>query len=1197
MDPADVISLGAFDLLRPVARGGMARVWLGRHRQQGVPVAVKVLTGDSARQPDFVRRFQSEVRAVAALDHPGVVLVLDHGSIQPEASARHPELVDGAPWLAMEFVSGGTLAHLRPPLQWASVKTMALALLEALAHAHARGVIHRDLKPANVLLARKGDLRPGIRLTDFGIAWAGSPGIEELERVVGTPSYMAPEQIRGEWRDYGPWTDLYAFGCLMWWLTTGKAPFTNPDRDVTKVLQGHLHESPPEFSSPHPMPEGFSDWLERLLAKEWRHRFQFAADAAESLKALGEPEGVSGDDEVSLTPYGAADASMAPTITAILDDDWRQQVADSNLHPAPVTLPPHRPWVAPMPDDWRQRVPPQTPTQLMGAGLSLYGLRAVRLAGRTDERDRLWTELKRVAASGKARVVLVRGPSGTGKSFLAEWLGRRGHELGVLHTCKATFSRDKAPGEALRDMAIDYVRTQGLTRRAVRERALAFLRQGGGGDRDEVEVLTELMCPATPEDLATGDHAVRLTNPREYYMGTANAFYRVSRDRPLLAWFDDVQWGQHGIRLAMEVLRTQGGHPFPCLVLLTLRDEALEEGSDEERQLERLMELDGASEIRLGPLAPTAHRDLVRGLLRLDDDLAARVEERTRGNPLFAIQLVGSWVHDGTLEVGPDGFRLKPGARVRLPDDLHDMWSRQLAMVLAEYPEQTQRYLEVGACLGTEVKGDEWGRACDDPEGLFTGRFPTEDQLRARLIERLKVLHLAVGTPRRWAFVHGMLQESLLRTAEEAGRLKEHHVSCAAMLASQGQRPVTAERLGNHLVSAGDLELAVEPLLVGVEHRLATVGAGPARRLLATVVQVMADVDLPKTDPRWGRLWTVQAQVMAELGQVGDALAYAIRAGDAAREHGWSREELTALLAEARLLLRMGRSDDAEARFERLEALARSRGDAARRGAAWAGLARLAWRRSDPKRTVELQDLALTAFEEMRQRGPAQGADAWNIEYARILLQRGRSSQALGSPVQAATMFRQALEQFEALGSGVGSAECLDRLGTLAMEDVRFEEAVRLFTRALSRYEALGSERAVPCRMQLAQAMLQTSPAKAWPVAARLEPTLAHLSHDARVTASQGLRLLKAALEQQGEKYDKVLPEVVSGVSALSRAGDGAAATLLAWMAQLSGEAWRVHGNPDRAMIALRGASAIWRALGRPEKVSYIEGLLPAQGA
>ncbi|MEQ1569493.1 MAG: protein kinase, partial [Myxococcota bacterium] len=854
------MSIGAFDLLEPVARGGMAHVWRGVHREQGTPVAVKIVTAAPQHRSEFERRFADEIRAVAALDHPGVVMVLDHGRIPDEPI--HPKVSPGSSWLAMEWASGGTLASNRAPLPWPMLKSVLLALLDALAHAHAHGVVHRDLKPPNVLLATPHDLRPGLKLSDFGIAFASGGVADEGEVVVGTPSYMAPEQVRGDWRDLGPWTDLYAFGCLTWWLCTGAPPFSGQRPQQTMLA--HLSSELPPFTPRMPVPDGFGSWLHKLLEKRFSRRFQFAADAAWGLASLPAPPLGDGDSEVM-----ELDPAFQQTIThtdVSFGESWRLSIDE------PPT--PHEPNAAPRPPpiatSWRATVAKPPPVQLVGAGLSLYGLRAVQLAGREEERDQLWSDLLEVERTGRARVVLIHGPAGTGKSRLVEWLCRRAHELGAAHMSKATFGPEKAPGQALQEMAFDQWRTRGLEREDVERRVRAWLWRFGPIDEAEASVLTELLHPASRADLDRGIRPARLTTPREYYAGTVRSMARVASQRPLITWFDDVQYGYHGLGVALQVLRSQDDDPFPCLLVLTMRTEALDDSSDEARRVAKLLETPGVRVVHLGPLPPGSHRELVRRLLGLDDALAAQVEERTGGNPLFAVQLVGSWVQSGTLEVAERGFRLKAGARVELPDDLHAVWSAHLSRILADFPANSQEFLEVAACLGQEVRSEEWRRACDDPHGLFGDRYKGDEPLRASLVEHLLSARLIVGSRRRWSFVHGMLRESLERTARTAGRWRQHNEACAAMLGDRADDPRVTERLGRHLLEAGAVDQALEPLLRGVAHRLMTVGPQPAQALLATVEAGMVELRVPPSDERWGRLWELSARVYADIGTLDD---------------------------------------------------------------------------------------------------------------------------------------------------------------------------------------------------------------------------------------------------------------------------------------------------------------------------------------
>jgi hypothetical protein len=224
--------LGPYEVAERLGRGGMSEVYLGRHTRLNRPVAIKVLAAAIAGHADFRERFEREARAVAALSHPNIVQVYDFGD------------VDGLYYMVMEYIGGSDLAqHLaeRGPLPLAEVQPLAHDIAAALDYAHGRGVIHRDIKPSNVML-RNG----GAVLADFGIAKVLASGEAAATRagvLVGTPDYMAPEQIRGA-AELDARADIYAFGVLLFQLLTGRLPFVRSH--AGDVVQAHLHQAAPD---------------------------------------------------------------------------------------------------------------------------------------------------------------------------------------------------------------------------------------------------------------------------------------------------------------------------------------------------------------------------------------------------------------------------------------------------------------------------------------------------------------------------------------------------------------------------------------------------------------------------------------------------------------------------------------------------------------------------------------------------------------------------------------------------------------------------------------------------------------------------------------------------------------------------------------------------------------------------------------
>jgi serine/threonine-protein kinase len=314
---------GRYALAGLLGRGGMAEVHLARDLRLDRAVAVKVLRPDFAADATYRERFRREALSVAALNHPNVVAVHDTG----EGEFGGVRL----PYLVTEYVDGLTLAellHEEGPLTPQRALSLVAPLLDALAYAHAAGIVHRDIKPANVMVTRTGL----VKVMDFGIARSlGQPGgtLTQWAMVVGTPEYISPEQASGERVDAR--TDLYSVGCLSYELLTGRPPFTGENPVAVAFAQVRQEPGPPSGYAPA-VPAACDALVLRALAKDREARFQSAAEMRAALdgvlRELERPAAVAAPRP---TPRPTGRAAYTPTVVE------GAPVAPTRLAPAPGT--------------------------------------------------------------------------------------------------------------------------------------------------------------------------------------------------------------------------------------------------------------------------------------------------------------------------------------------------------------------------------------------------------------------------------------------------------------------------------------------------------------------------------------------------------------------------------------------------------------------------------------------------------------------------------------------------------------------------------------------------------------------------------------------------------------------------------------------------------------------------------------------
>jgi eukaryotic-like serine/threonine-protein kinase len=308
-------SLGPYTIVRRLGGGAMGEVFQARHRHMARDVAIKVLKAELSQDADVVNRFFTEARATAAVRHAGIVEIFDcdlHRS--------------GRAFIVMEYLVGEDLAHRLARAggfvgDLPTLRSIGRQLASALAAAHGVGIVHRDLKPENVFLVGQG--APTVKVVDFGIAKLlfadGDHSQTRTGNILGTPLYMSPEQARGA-KTIDHRADIYALGCVLFEMLTGRPPFMR--KGPAEVIVAHLHEPAPRASSLEAsVPSALDDLVASMMAKAPDDRPPTMTDVLARLAEPAASGAGSGRVLTKLLPGGSPSASSglpgaAPSLAA-----------------------------------------------------------------------------------------------------------------------------------------------------------------------------------------------------------------------------------------------------------------------------------------------------------------------------------------------------------------------------------------------------------------------------------------------------------------------------------------------------------------------------------------------------------------------------------------------------------------------------------------------------------------------------------------------------------------------------------------------------------------------------------------------------------------------------------------------------------------------------------------------------------------
>lgn len=1161
----------------------MGEVYLAEHGR-GQRAAVKLLTRERARDARYREGFRREIYALAQLDHPGIARIYDFGFVEEEGARG--AVVAGTPWFAMEYVEGLSARRAALTWEWPQLREFALALLDALGHAHARHVLHRDLKPSNVLVSAES--ASAVALVDFGIAELyrveRSGGQEEaVESTYGTPRYMSPEQIMGEQRRQGPWTDLYAVGCLLWGLICGQTPHRG--ETSKELFYAHLRGTIAPFQPSFAVPEGVEAWLMSLLEQRPSSRVRRAADARRALLGLESAELVMPEpreeavaidramrptrkeqswEELQITEGGALTTRQEATRLLDWAPEREQESADRGIAAVEAVVP----------ETWRRA---SGAVAASPVGLNLFGLRKLPFINRDAERDALWEVLVRAAAEDRPHGVFVSGAAGCGKSRLIDWLAERVHETGAATPVRVTHSR---PGTAADGMASALLRWFQCGGMRWSEALRRLVEEFGVLDIDSDARLIDaagLLQVAGSVDRPESTPGAGFGGALERNRTLVRIVEAMARRRPVLLWLDDVLRDPETLSFVRHLFGQEGGVAAPIVVVMTSRREEMASAAE---SVDALLSVCTAH-LEVEALAPHHHEELVRRMLPFEEGVVRRLVERTEGRPLFAVQIVRDWVERGLVEEveGGGSYRVE-GGEDALPGDLHRLWMRRLEQLVEGggrgVDESSLTALELAATLGRSVEWEEWRLACGQA-GLLASR-----ELVGRMVEAgLAVLR--EGREGGWELVHGLLVESLLRSAEEGGRLEGHHGHCAAALAQRydGANERAAQRRAEHLMGAGRPLEAVGPIREAADAAAARRDYERALVLLERQREVLDAAGVAKDHVWRAKNDISRCGVQFNRGRFEEARALVERArrwvetGHGEQARGIEADVLAMSSGFAKL---EGDLDGALELLGKAETICRELGDDLRLASCLRSRGFCLWQCSEYARSRRVFEYAQGLYESLGLRVSAIWCE-WNIAWCHY---------GEGDYGRTRVIAERLLREAKVYSSRSLEASGHNILGELARLEGDWNEAIRRYDEAATRWRQCGARAAVIASLNM---LLAAVGARRWElVEYQCQPVWDALEERGFASSCTQIVLIRVLLALARGDEDGYRDQMVALEQLLAeheyRKQD------LAWLAQQGASLAEELGRGARARELREMEARFWDDLGRADRAEEVRRAL-----
>ncbi|MDX9724236.1 MAG: protein kinase, partial [Myxococcota bacterium] len=802
-----------YQLRSLIGRGGMGAVYQSLDTKTQRLVALKLIRPEFSSDLKTRRRFNKEARAFAYLKHPNIVEVYDFGQDD-----------DGTLFLAIELVDGHSLrAWRRLALPLSSILSITDQLLAALAHAHARGVIHRDLKPENVLLYLPAEATvPTVKLVDFGLASLPSVArgaSQQTGTIIGTPSYMAPEQARPSKGVVGPGTDIYAVGVILYELLCDRLPYEG-DGGIDLILK-HLQQPVPPLV-PRPgleIPELLSQVVQRALAKKPWDRFVNAADFRRALQAVDVvPEPM---PRLELPALDTADGgTQHPTPERLQTPTQSTPTSQRSERSLNERVRSSTRWSV-LPRDGGPAASVQIPTPPVGTpsiNSDAFATGSGPMLGREVELHRV-QEICERALNGQGQIVIIEGESGIGKSRFVRSLVHRYTETGLMRAASGLYAATdgNGPNIGIRGALEVAFATSDMDRSAMRIQVRGVLERLGILDEHDKNELIEYLRPSrnlqTKAVAEVSDASAQ--RQRSMHALLQRVFRLLAQEIPFLVIFEDVHWATDGIELFLESTASSFRvHSTPCLFVCTATPEELASNPGINEGLTHLGRFEGSCVHRLS-LSRLSRQDslaLIRSILPLDPKVADGIATKSGGNPFYAVHFLNSLRQDNRLvkAQGSSLWKLREEYQLEtaLPPSVADILRRRLQRTRAKLGEKAPLFEEL------LVRVAILGMSISEPLIEAFLRQEGDAQLIAALDEALDAW-INAGLLREnndrqsdlLAFDHVLIRQVILEDVPSRKRRRLHKI--AAITKREHFYPylqAVASDIADHYLAAGEVE-------------------------------------------------------------------------------------------------------------------------------------------------------------------------------------------------------------------------------------------------------------------------------------------------------------------------------------------------------------------------------------------------------